>query len=676
MNRPELSISVLVLSIVPVMSVRAQQAEPPNAAAIYRRAIEQYQSIKTSMTEEQRQQIENFTGDPAGLLSPQVRQLLNRFAPVIDQVNRASTLTVCDFGGSASGDPFAPSAHLADMRNLARMLHNDLFMRLCDGDEAAVVNRTLTALRMGNQVGQSDALLPQLVGNAIFALGNNMSVEIAEGGLLTAEGASRLLPLFQFVDPQDPRGVRKTLQNLPAQTHWMIEQLGTEEGRAKLIDHVDWFVGDNLMAQWQLAGTSEQDWRTALEKCEALSKRISAVCDEPDIETMKAALSAINDEINRGDHGPLAKGLLGHCTNLPLQMEYSAKQFGETRQMLESVANGTIDPKTMANAANLYLRAIAMLDAIDRDPLAAIRRMAKDADGQDVVIDEVTARSLHEAQPIVDLLRQASQLKKCNFELWGPLNRSHPGMRDAARLLHADAARLLQTGQMDQAVDRLEITLRMAGHISREQEILFSLMAQVVVNRTDALVAGAMANQKLSAEHLAKLAAALDALRESDPFGMTEAVATEREQWRQMFGKDWSWETDKKNEALIKRATEFVNQCTGDDFLWFSIAQQEAFKEYPWNDHAGASGYAPMLDDIIAMDVFGPAMSQVQTVRTMIDHNDFERLGDFESPDFCQVEQRLKDGRADHQRIRRRLPEPERMLDAAAAGPSSQPGDR
>lgn len=133
--------------------------------------------------------------------------------------------------------------------------------------------------------------------------------------------------------------------------------------------------------------------------------------------------------------------------------------------------------------------------------------------------------------PIEGLL-QATRIPRCDFELeldQGPtVLLPHLGrFRQAARLLHADARRLLIAGDVNGAAERIAAILRSAAHLQSDRTLISQLVEQAIV----ALAVEELRTlaPRLSEAHKTELRAMLLRYDPRDPFRYRQTLAVERD---------------------------------------------------------------------------------------------------------------------------------------------------
>jgi hypothetical protein len=150
-------------------------------------------------------------------------------------------------------------------------------------------------------------------------------------------------------------------------------------------------------------------------------------------------------------------------------------------------------------------------------------------------LDETRAETLRAAADIVATLKRATQIPRCDFSI---VNGKEPpvfpaylaGLREAGRLLVADAVRMLQEAEDDQAADRLQVCFRMSAHLAGDSIFSSALVSHTVFSDADGLARWAVGNDAFSTEDRACLLSGVEAMPRKDPFGYVAAVVSAREQ--------------------------------------------------------------------------------------------------------------------------------------------------
>ena len=174
-----------------------------------------------------------------------------------------------------------------------------------------------------------------------------------------------------------------------------------------------------------------------------------------------------------------------------------------------------------------------MIEQLPPERCAAVRAFA--ADTSRSISEELSAALQGDPmQQIIDVLREGSQKRRCDFSFTrdSSLVRLVPtyaaGMHDAVRLLHADAVRLLRAGEIETATDTLAICFRIAAHLGQDPVLVSPLIAHAAFNQTLALVQTGLFSDILPAESKPELMDAVDRVSRKDPFGYVGAIVAAR----------------------------------------------------------------------------------------------------------------------------------------------------
>lgn len=162
---------------------REDEAPPPNAADVYRRAF----ALCEALSKEQKQALANWKTDVDPAFAT---ELCARIAPITSLACQAVTLTNCDWGtGSVTVE--SPLPYVTQSRLLARaMFWNAVHCR--PDDPVGVADDIEAALRVGDSV--SEHLIGQMVNTAIEV--QAMALVAERASRLTDKALMRLAALF------------------------------------------------------------------------------------------------------------------------------------------------------------------------------------------------------------------------------------------------------------------------------------------------------------------------------------------------------------------------------------------------------------------------------------------------------------------------------------------------
>lgn len=184
--------------------------------------------------------------------------------------------------------------------------------------------------------------------------------------------------------------------------------------------------------------------------------------------------------------------------------------------------------KTPDNAALLYYQALLK---IDREKVGALK---PDGAGPDWTPDAAAIDVLRDHQSAVGVLVRASQISACDwgyeYGLGWSMELPHFGaLRTAARLLDADARRLIAAGAPGEEVGaRLAAMLRLADHASSEPVLIGSLVGTAMLMLAADTIDFALARGALNAAGREAVLAAARSVSTPDPLHYKSALRNEQ----------------------------------------------------------------------------------------------------------------------------------------------------
>ena len=237
----------------------------------------------------------------------------------------------------------------------------------------------------------------------------------------------------------------------------------------------------------------------------------------------------------------MARSAAGMIRSAGLALGIACVAIGWTGTARAQVTNPPAEPIRLSYAPvspNAAIRYWAVWSSIAREVSEAAGAIEwKDAEG---VTDEARMPESYRAYLKVSAehpngipaLIQATRIPRCDFELeldQGPsvLLPHLGGFRRAARVLRADARRLLIAGDVDGAAERIAAMLRSAAHLQSDRTLISNLVEQAIVGvAVDELRTLA---PRLSVERRLELRAMLLRYDPRDPFRMRQTLAIERD---------------------------------------------------------------------------------------------------------------------------------------------------
>lgn len=506
----------------------AQGDSSRNAAAWYQRAFAELERF----TPEEMELIEAYRSGGGVAPSPEVRALINRAAPIIDNALRASSQGYSDFGldYSQGFDMLLP--HLGKMRSIARLMQADSMMRLGDGDGAGAAERIAAMYRLADHTGDDHILISSLVSRAIFEVADTSAQMGFDHGAFDPATAMVLLRSTQNFDQRDP--------------FQMLESIMMEQTLAvnMIRDH---FMGDDPQKRSaileglaregglddEFAALSRESLETELDRYSALMNRYAEIWAGDDPEVVRSQIKQLEGELENGVHGLMAQLLmpaLGRAYDLGLQ---SRERLHDRIELLEGITKGQVDVQTLTNAAVWYRRGIERLDSLDQSWKEALAAVDPSRPLSTEEIERLTL-SIAGAQTAISDFVEGSNIRRCDFaigrsalEVFIPTYAD--GMRDAFRLVSLESMRLAAQGDQAGAARLLGVGFRMAAHLSDDALIVSSLVTRDGFLLLSATAAGIETRHRFDEPSRQDLAAAIRRNGTSDPFGYVEASMKTRE---------------------------------------------------------------------------------------------------------------------------------------------------
>jgi hypothetical protein len=652
---------IAVLSLAHAVCATPQD-DVRNAATWYRRAIEKYRSIEVSDADWM--EVYNFEGDISRGPSPTARRVLSKYQSVIDLVDRATAQDDYDPQHDFANGPNTDYQAISDSRRLAHLLHYDMCVRIHDGDSSTAAERAASVYRIGNHQKADGRYVGSLVSEALFHFGEHFSNELTDFAMLGPAEASKILAAVDSLDERDPFGYQQSVKNEKEFViEWAREQFTGEGGVERLAQDCDWLAdlstGEvSSMRLATIAGMSQESLDASLAECGRMMDIVVNAFSNPDSEKAQADLAALDEQIKRPDANPLIAMVMNRpgFSKLYERTLASKQKISERRAMLQSVIEGKFDAKAHANAAIWYLRATLAISQLDQAMLDRVREYLKTNDQApgESVRDFLASKDV---QSILQTLREATQIKRCDFEVASPWEglfpAYQPGLRDAARLLVADAAVQLQNvgeDNVDTAVDRLATCFAMGAHLAADKLALTAMIAHANFNDAADVAGRALDAKRLTNDHRAILKTTLANLNAVDPFGYERTITATRELLQKWFG--YTIRNDER-EAL-EAIQPLMKQADADRIIWLTaIAHRSNYRDSP-----------PPFDvverlkhcaDFIDLEALQTTFDHAMEVRNMMARGESDRVLAMEYPNIASIAAKSRQAGDDVSRLQRSI---------------------
>jgi hypothetical protein len=652
-------------ALLVAVPARGQADDEQNAATWYRRAFQHLESIAPDTW--------NAAYDYDGRSAPsaELRALLDRARPALELLREASRRPHADFELDYGAGIHMTLPHLTPMRNLARLARADACVRLHDGETAAGVEAMAGIFRMSAQLNADDTVISSLVGQSIFDVSDGLAKRAIDEGLLNAAESSRLLESMASLSAIDPfdyvGGIATESEVFVA---WLKETYGGEENGVERMKQDLTDLGAEPRPDTELLNPAEFD--AAFGQYEDLMARVVDIFQRRDTEQARVELEQIERELQGGEHGPIAKMLATAWTKVYERMVESESALSERRGLLGAMAAGRMTPAQAANAAVLYLRAIESLRKLPAESPRLLAAYAAAAPLDQQAVPEEIAAVLREAGAIAGMLRAASLMERCDFSIARNKGMTlawpyQAGLRDAGRLLLAEAVRALAQRDAGIAAERLDTALRMAGHLAGDRLIVSSLIAHELFGEAGTLAVTALERGLIGgAEQRASLVHAAGTQRRRDPMGYEESIARQRRDVR-----EWLCRASKSEDPEARgRIITGANTLDADSVLSAAaaIAAMEAPPEAVAHDDAVSDAVARLDGLLWPLEVLN-AQRIGPMWREALEAGDAERLAAAPLPRVAPAGERSSAARADFARLFAALGTAARRADEPAPRP-------
>ncbi|MCH8164979.1 MAG: hypothetical protein IH889_05155 [Planctomycetes bacterium] len=635
---------VCLLILLPAAGAWGQSDDPDNAATWYAKAIQAFESLPPQVLDT----IYAYDwSNPHAVVTDELRLALAQAQPILRMTRKGSRRAYSDFALDYGQGFELTLPHLGRLRNITQLMRTDAIVRLYDGDTSAAAAEVATLYRLAGHIGEDRVVISSLVGNALFRAAEGITQIGFDRGAFTSADSAKLLQAIKTLgsnDPFDFVGAIETEKDFVVE--WLRDKYADPADRLRMFDQFA-SESDELTMIAGLAMVDQTEFEGALDQVERLMDRVVEVFSMSDPVEAQFELHQIAKEIRRGDHGLLAVILVPAFSKIYERMIQGEEQITERTARLEAIISGAATPAELANAAVWYLRAIQMLNTIEPTRRQQFRTVVADP-GQP--IGEERAETLSQAEAIVETLRAGSQKSRCDFSIArrgrpSAIPSYLPGIREAVRLLLADAVRLLQQRETAAAADRLVIGYRMSAHLAGDKVITASLVSHVMFTALDALAGWALAQDAFSDTQRSALLGAVETMSRKDPFGYIAGITSAREQVHKWIVSS----APRIPGEDTPRARELVRGLDGDQLLYMLIVRAspaDGSKPAQSNSRDSLRG----LDDVISLENLTLALTQAQDLRRAIESGAFDGLSDRAVPEIANVRQRLASARADLRR--------------------------
>lgn len=537
-TRRLLTVAFLLSFLALPLVASASAPDRRNGATWYRDAFVALERLSDA----DRNLINDFNGAAGTAVPPPVREVLARGRAAIEAGQAGARQAYADFGLDRSQGFDLALPHLGPMRQLARLMTAEARVALADGDGARAASLIGSISRMGSHLASDGTLISSLVGFAIYAAGDGAIQYGLDRAAFDPGAAARLAGELRGLDSEDPFGfVDSVASEQTMAVDWLAEKLGDDAARAKAMTEDGWLFQDDE-ARAEIAMMDDDAFAESLDGYDRAMDETVALFLLDDPEATPAGLAAMGDRLGEDEFGLLAKLMLPALGKIYEQWRRSRAMLDDRLATLDGIAEGRIDPADELDAAPFYVGIFVRISELEREvltPLLSPGRLAKGPAQE--AMDEILSRT-----------GEAASKRRCTFGLIRHADSSTfvpsdlPDFNDLMLLLEVHVARSAAGGSPEIAVETLATWFGVIAHLSGDDVIATSLVAQHAFDRA---VRRALPLAEADPAHAARLLAAAERIGRKDPFGYLVALAAAQ---RRVEGR----------AAVITQAgsSEFANQ--------------------------------------------------------------------------------------------------------------------
>jgi hypothetical protein len=638
--------------------------DPANAATWYLQAAAKRRALQH--TDQQEDAVARFDGDPSRGPSTQVQQILRRYAPVVLLARRAARREACDFAFGIS--PASPDylTRLGEGRSITRILRLEFQQRVFNNDVQGATDLIVVHLRMASHFAHEDTMIGSTLSSAMLALVDSLNQTALDHAIIGPADAATLLREMDRFDAEDPARYRVAARTeLADRVQPLLATFAGEGGVERLREHLRAISPHQTLQEIAaLEALTQERLDDLLVEAAAVTQTTLDMLAERDPAKALASFATLQKEVADGRLGPL-DNLIGYQVKSLDLMQRARKILADRRAVIAGIADGSIEPMSLANAAVWCIRATLQMENIDPAKVQAINvYAAKHDQSADPTLTAIFNR--FDVQSVLDTLRAATSIERCDFSYanWSAAvthSSYHAGMLACGRLLVADAARLFHEQRYFESAERLAIAYRLSGRLAGDGTIAGSLAAHRIFADADALAEAALDSRMLADEHIALLAAAVDSISRGDPFHYQPAIASLRrtfEPGMTYFVQGMPRDLPPPTAEQIEQAEAILAGLSPDRLLSFAAVCEFWERATYWPGRTDPALSAAGLDAIYDMSAFqacaevAPYLTEWSRGRVMENVLDG---GAVSFPVIAPLEQRARQSIVDYRRCVTRM---------------------
>jgi len=412
-SRP-LTFPIILCSILVALGIgsasSAQSNDTDNAAVWYQRAIELQQQ---RLTPKDLDLIYSIDWD-----RPPTHDELAALAkarPILELMRKGSQRQYSDFNLNYEDGFELMLPHLGSMRSIAKIAHAEIVADVAQGRNDLAVDRMQSLIRMTSHLNDDRILISSLVGRAVYGLADRDIQAGLDRGIITGNESAGLARSLASLDPFDPFG---TIEAIATEqfifSDWMERNFVDPDKRIELAGLLEDDPQSNAMLG-PLRQMSKEQFLAQIDSYNQTMDRYVEAFRQEDPEIAQQMMDQIQADLETGKIGILATQLVPAFSRVFKTMREGRDTVETRKTLLNKIAKDAVNPEELINAATIYQQAISRLDSLDESWKLALDEFESNPRPLDLQTINTLDESVTSAQPVLDLIYDASKKRRCDF---------------------------------------------------------------------------------------------------------------------------------------------------------------------------------------------------------------------------------------------------------------------
>jgi hypothetical protein len=460
--------------------------------------------------------------------SEQLRLLLAKAAPAMDQVAKATAERSCDFQLDRRDGFELLLPHLGPMRQASRLIKAQAGLQLADGDmEAFVISQGMLA-RTASHAGQDEMLIGSLVGTGIGSMTVDQIRAAIDEGRIDQERAQALLESTAVIRGDDPFRYAATPTRELEALQATLQRL-RERG-----DRLDALVEmSGGLAPPELSEVSPRQLLRSLGQMNPIFRQMTLAMRETDPDRAREALMQVDTMIEalKPPAHLLAWLLPSYERALERKLAYAAKAE-ELEAWLKRLAADPEGAARWMSPALLWSRVAARVQALPEASVDAVELMRTDGPDAAGPLRETALDCLQGCrETIFAAMAQAAAAERWDIDFGSvpgvrgaPPVRLYGGLRGAALL----AAATTWTASTDDAIAMVDLAMAVVAALAADPHQSSSCTSLAITRELVPVIRRVARRPDLTPERRERLERAVARVDRGDPFGFRASLNAER----------------------------------------------------------------------------------------------------------------------------------------------------